>query len=150
MTDAHKREQGQDARFDSRLSWVWWPLLEYERNEASVNVGGVSVGAECIDSSTGFAFDYDDEHMKQDRSSQSTISLVSSSALLRLFVELKDSQGNHNLDPSPKTLKQFRALKRDISPEYETAKDNLLSKHRVFRHWRRREYECKSSIKEGT
>lgn len=134
MTDAHKREQ--DARFDSSLAWTWWPL----RNEAFLSGGSGVVEAECIDSSTGFAIRYDGVQEKQYLSNQqSYASLVSTSSLLHLFAEAK-GDGN-KVETVATTLKQLRALKREVSPQYEAAKDDLLSKHRVFRQWRRREYE---------
>lgn len=137
MTDAHKREQ--DARFDSCLAWVWWPLLGYDRNEAPVSGGGGAAGAECIDSSTGFAIHYNDANENDKDSSQSYVSLVSSSSLLQLFAEVKG--GGDEVESTAMSLKQLRALKRELSSEHEMVKDILLSKHRVFRQWRRREYE---------
>lgn len=127
MTDAHTREQ--DARFDSTLSWAWWPLFGDNRGNASDNEGGM---AECIDGSTGFVHDYFEER-------RSAVSLVSTFELTRLFLQVKSDCGADQQQHEIKTLKQLRDLKRLVSQEYESAKE-LLSKHKVFRYWRRREY----------
>ena len=125
MTNADQREQ--DVRFGSTLAWVWWPLIE------DVPFGGGM--AECIDGRTGLVYDFFREGEGDSRVEVS--SMVSTAELVRLFTKVK---GADEL-LTTKTLKQLRAFKRDVSPKYETAKDELLSKHRVFRHWRRREYE---------
>jgi hypothetical protein len=134
MTDAHKREQ--DLRFDSTLAWVWWPFMEGERD----HTGGLCSGmAECIDGATGFIHNYFGEHSNEDLH-RHHVSLVSTAELLRLFSRISNSNGEM-LESSIKTLRCIRAFKRHVSPEYETAKDKLLSKHRIFRQWRRREYD---------
>ena len=139
MSNAHEREQ--DVRFDSSVAWVWWPLIQSDRKLVT---GGTSVDAECIDCRSGFACNYDDERQHENEAEstrKSNVSLVSSSSLVQLFAHIKHKEGDGDVMSLPTTLKQLRALKRDVSPEYEAAKDKLLSNHRVFRQWRRREYE---------
>jgi hypothetical protein len=92
--------------------------------------------AECIDGRSGLLYDYFAGEVEED--SDGKISLVSTAELVRLFWEVQGSSDNLEM---MRTLKQLRALKRDVSPEYETAKDDLLSNHTIFRHWRRRGYE---------
>lgn len=136
MTDAHKREQ--DVRFSSSLAWVWWPLISFEdRTSASVNEQRTV--AECIDGTTGHAHNYSGEEEKD--SNHRKASMVCTGKLVRLFSEMRDPQDEQESEATIKTLKQLRAFKRNVSPEYEAAKDDLLSKHRVFRQWRRREYD---------
>jgi hypothetical protein len=129
MTDAHTRDQ--DVRFDSTLAWVWWPFIGNDRYST---VGSCLAMAECIEGTTGLPHDYLEMHSDKGH----VVSLVSTVELVRLFSSLS---GDTSATPSepPKTLTCLRAFKRDASPEYEEAKDTLLSKHRIFRHWRRRE-----------
>lgn len=131
MTDAHTRDQ--DVRFDSALAWVWWPFIEDDRDSTG---GSCLAMAECIDGTTGLGHDYFEKRSDKGH----VVSLVSTVELVRLFSSLS-AQTSAMLLESPMTLKCLRAFKRDASPEYEEAKDNLLSKHRIFRQWRRREKE---------
>jgi len=135
MTNAHKRDQ--DARFDSTISWTWWPLIEEDRasGEASLNQRGM---AECVDGSTGLVRVYGGD--ASETCSRPTVSMVSTVELGRIFAQVTDPASAGKVETT-KTLKQLRNLKRNVSPEYETAKDDLLSKHRVFRQWKRREYD---------
>jgi len=146
MSNAHERDQ--DVRFDCSLAWVWWPLIGCDRRSVA---GETSVDAECIDCHTGFACDYDEKQQHETEKGskrKSNVSLVSSSSLVQLFALLMHKKCDGVAASIPTTLKQLRALKRNVSQEYEAAKDNLLSKHRVFRQWRRREYELSQEIKE--
>lgn len=146
MSNAHEREQ--DVRFDCSLAWVWWPLIGCDRRSVT---GETSVDAECIDCHTGFACDNDEKQQHETGEGskrKSNVSLVSSSSLVQLFALLMHKKCDGVAASIPTTLKQLRALKRNVSQEYEAAKDNLLSKHRVFRQWRRRGYESSQEIKE--
>lgn len=134
MTDAHKREQ--DVRFDSALAFVWWPFMDDESDHTGGSCSGM---AECIDGTTGFGYDYFGEHSDKGLGRQ-RVSLVSTAELVLLFSKLSDPNVAM-LESTIQTLKCLRAFKRHVSPEYETAKDKLLSKHRIFRQWRRREYD---------
>jgi hypothetical protein len=129
MTDAHTRDQ--DVRFDSTLAWVWWPFIGDDRDFTG---GSCFAMAECIDGTTGLTRDYFEKHSDKGH----VVSLVSTVELVRLFSSLS-GQTSAMLLESPKTLTCLRAFKRDASPEYETAKDTLLSKDGIFRQWRRRE-----------
>lgn len=133
MTDAHKRNQ--DTRFASSLAWVWWPFICVDSRKSASEEGKRGT-AECIDGSTGMVYDY-----FGDTYDASNGSMISTKELQRLFSQVKGDEDALERETTTNTLKQLRAFKRQTSPEYEAVKDELLSKHRVFRQWRRRECE---------
>ena len=111
---------GQDVRFLSTLCWVW-----YSDNENESNL----TNAECIHGETGHLYDY--EQGKE----TSTTSSVSTYQMTLDFIEvekIKEVVSAH-------TLGDLRNLKRQVASDYETAKDNLLTKHQVFNMWNRRD-----------
>ena len=124
---------GQDATFDSNFCWVWWP-------------GKSSKDADCIDGKTGFVINNNDTIY--DRSSDElafapTFSEVSTFALLKINMEILESTGSSvakswrrksNSNDCNYSLAEIRSLKRQLSSQYELAKDDLLH-HRVFRRW---------------
>lgn len=96
--------------------------------------------AECIDGRTGLEYDYFGAQAGEGDAIPTNPSLVSTVELLRLFWEVNAGEGSQE---TIETLEDFCDFKREVSPEYETAKDELLSNHRVFRQWkRRREYKA--------
>jgi hypothetical protein len=146
---------GEDVRFHSDLAWVWCPAMR---------------DAECINGVTGFAHDAHHVHSHDcalDNTANqkkifegNTLSQVSTTSFVRQYYDL------HRLGPpcaviSPAlestvdktklrtkpfteyTLLNLRDLKRQCSPVYEKAKDELLSNHRVLRGWVRRENFCR-------
>ena len=118
---AGERAIGQDIRFDSNLCWAF---------AASWNA------AECINGRTGFLCDFDPASVESTGSSKRGISLISTAALTEQFAEVS----GHKLELSAPTLTLATLLstKSSVSPEHELAKENLLTKHRVFRQWVRR------------
>lgn len=125
---------GQDVRFNSTLSWAWWPFIQ--NNEA-----------ECIDGVTGFARCF--EPANNQPNSTAVMSMVSTESLLSLFCDISASMFMCRLRESKTadkvlSLTELRAFKRHTSPEYEAAKDVLMARHRLFRQWRRRENEGKN------
>ena len=118
---AGERAIGQDIRFDSNLCWAF---------AASWNA------AECINGRTGFLCDFDPASVESTDSSKRGISLISTAALTEQFAEVS----SHKLELSAPTLTLATLLstKSSVSPEHELAKENLLTKHRVFRQWVRR------------
>lgn len=121
--------RGQDVRFHSTKAWCWWPLLEQE-------VGMPSI--ERIDGSSGYLWKEIESEILAD-----TPSLVSTASLIELFLKAYHLVGGCADLPSMssstiQTLTDIRVLKRQICTDYETAKDKLLSEHRIFRQWRRR------------
>ena len=114
---------GEDASFDSTLCWVWWP-------------GKGSDKAECIDGKTGLVTNCCSGETVQKASSVSTYSLLKINLeILHLCgVPVAASLTDENL-----SLSELRTLKRQISAQYETAKDQFLLRHRVFRDWSCRE-----------
>jgi hypothetical protein len=115
-----EKEIGQDVRFLSTLCWVWYCNNEHESNLTH---------AECIDGETGLIYDY-----KQGKETSNTSS-VSTFQMTLDFIEvekIKDVVSVH-------TLADLRNLKRQVASDYETAKDNMLTKHQVFNMWNRRD-----------
>lgn len=115
-----ERTTGQDFRFESNLCWA---------------MAGSWDTAECIDGMTGYTCTFDPacEDTTSDISERG-ISQISTAALAEQFgaITRLDLSG-HKL-----TLTSLHSLKLAVSPEYERAKENLISKHRVFRQWVRR------------
>ncbi len=127
---------GQDVRFHSSKSWCWWPLLEQEEV-----VGYV----ERIDGSSGYLWNEDGLFDAKDKPSR-----VSTMSLSDLFLEIHRLASDHGDLPTTLnndifTLADLLNLKRKVSPHYESSKQELLSKHRIFRQWRRRTYSSDHS-----
>ena len=118
---AGERAIGQDIRFDSNLCWAF---------AASWNA------AECINGRTGFLCDFDPASVESTDSSKRGISLISTAALTEQFADVS----GHKLElfAPTLTLATLLSTKSSVSPEHELAKENLLTKHRVFRQWVRR------------
>ena len=153
---------GQDVRFHSAVSWVWW-LGSYECNN-TISIGTV----ECIDSTSGLLANLpSDEQQKQQRHhTNSTVApRVSTKELTSAFVQAYNLATNFNnididgaksisinnddsddkIKPRQEsqslcfsTLLGLRQVKKICSPIHEEFKDLLLTKHKVLSHWRRR------------
>lgn len=121
------KETGQDVRFHSPYSWVWWP--------------GLGATAECIDGSTGWAVTdpgnaTDDDISNNGKVCTNERSKVSTSALTDAYLEIQqEAKGS-----GPTTLNGLRELKKRASAEYEDAKELLLTRHPLLRQWKRREF----------
>ena len=103
---------GEDASFDSTLCWAWWP-----------SKGG---NADCIDGKTGLVTNCSNEET------------INTYSLLQLDLEILSLCGvpaTPSLTDEKLSLSELRMLKRRLSSQYESAKDNLLLRHRVFRDW---------------
>jgi len=126
-----KKSEGQDVRFHSSDSWAWWPGLEK---------------AECIDGATGYQIIEGNEKNEDSR----PLSRLSTSALVDIILDIFRA-ANDGTKPSelqkPKTLSELRDLKWLLSSQYEKAKEQLLTDHRILRQWRRRENQ---SVKEAS
>ena len=118
---AGERTIGQDIRFDSNLCWAFAASWD---------------AAECINGRTGFLSDFDPASEESTGGSKRGISQISTAALTEQFAEVS----GHKLELSVPTLTLATLLstKSSVSPEHELAKENLLTKHRVFRQWVRR------------
>lgn len=135
--------QGQDVRFHSSKSWCWWPWLEQEK---PVDMGHV----ECIDGASGYLWNT----TNGSEWLSNTWSLVSTYSLFHLFLRAYRLARDHDDDDKiPKDLQQnivtlahLRSFKRHLSPHYEASKDEVISKHRIFRQWRRREYSIDNDL----
>jgi hypothetical protein len=121
---------GEDASFDSTSCWVYWP-------------GKGSDNADCIDGKTGLVISVNGEKVQN-----SSCSEVSTYSLLKINLDiLRLSQAAvpaaASLTDEKISLSELRMLKRQLSAQYESAKDTLLLRHRVFRYWCRRESRLK-------
>lgn len=131
---------GQDVRFHSTLSWVWW--------------SGLVGVAECIDGATGWTVLPDTtggeaegdrcnvSHGDRGGDSNKKRSRVSTAALLELHLEIDPANSQPTAASAkivPRTLSELRIFKKQTSPAYENAKEQLLTRHPVFRQWKRRE-----------
>ena len=150
--------EGQDVRFHNSLSWAWWPSItlgEYCTKQPQLSF-------ECIDGASGLAVAFEDtktlcsppEH-RGEASRVSTLSLLDLHVRIQKLLGLTSESGAANTEndnsqkqPSlhgaqnlPMTLKDLRAYKKRTSPEYEAEKHELLTKHPVFRQWKRRREE---------
>ena len=158
---AEKRDaaiEGQDVRFHNSMSWAWWPYIE----STTTDDGGSQPSAECIDGATGLALVFETNSTifeSSQKEPKQLVSRVSTAALLDLHTRIKelldattkagtssagenmrdnDTPGPQNI---PETLADLRAYKKEVSPDYETHKQELLTKHPLFRQWKRREAE---------
>ena len=125
---------GQDVRFDSPRCWAWWPSSSEEK-------------AECIDGMTGFAISF--MNGEGDEKITPRVSSLSSSSLLLLFQQCCNLVMQQNCQSTTLcekiwTLPDFRRYKMLVSPEYENAKADIMTKNSVLRHWRRRQGEADS------
>lgn len=149
MNVSSSKDSGQDVRFHSSLSWVWW-----KEHDTVSPVKGV---LECINGSSGWRVPTcntepsrpqtnADEERSDDISSTrespnaNLRSLVCSAALLELFAEIRGIVTNYNVSSRSITmsLRELRRLKMDTSPLYEERKQTILATHPVLRQWKRR------------
>jgi double-stranded RNA-specific adenosine deaminase len=131
-------EEGKEVRFGSSLCWAWWSGTGRNVNQND---------AECIDGSTGFACDWETDSCVTNLKG-SKISSISTASLLRLFGATRPS--DEASLTSVTSLVTLRAFKMKASPSYERQKTALLTRHAIFRQWRRRELEVSSSTGTNT
>jgi len=134
------KKVGHDVRFLSNRCWIWWPSIHKSQSDEKSHHE-----AECIDGETGLKVQaaYKDTDTKADLSEILSYSETSTYSLTKSFMGfypliMKDQNSSFECMLKDMSLKSLRKIKRQISPEYETAKDLLLHQHVVFRHWRRR------------
>ena len=157
--DEKEKEEGQDVRFHSIMSWAWWPCIGMGDNFGADG----DTQAECIDGATGLAIitgsKKNDEHplgLEPNVFSENTVPLcnhssgeamssLSTKALVDLYTDIMELLDDFKVPEHCRrigfdlsTLAHFRAFKLQSSPDYETRKQELLSKHPLFRHWIRR------------
>ena len=120
LDDGAQPVTGEPQRFHDHYAWVSW----HDATDGS-DKERPCYNVECIDAYTGVLADSSD------------ISALSSSRLLHALP--KASRPTQTMG-----LADLRAWKRQLSPLYEARKDNLLSRHPVFRDWCRREYNLES------
>ena len=128
---------GQDATFDSNICWVWWPDKTSE----------FGYEADCLDGKAGCRINYHkagttDFNKLEDASVLPPFSACSTYAMFELNKEILHLCGSTTSLESDSqcllTLSHVRQMKRDVSPEYESAKAELF-RHRVFGQWSCRE-----------
>ena len=118
-----ERSIGQDIRFDSNLCWAFAANWD---------------AAECINGRTGFLSDFDPTSEVSTGGSKRGISQISTAALTEQFAEVSGHKLDLSVPTLTLTLATLLSTKSSVSPEHELAKENLLTKHRVFRQWVRR------------
>lgn len=111
---------GGDVKFHDPSCWVWWPALPIESQTNT---------AECINGNSGLVHKTDDEE------EEGLVSNVSTASLVSLFNSLTSGASSPGCHQS---LADLQSLKRKVANEYECAKDELHSTHRIFRQWIRR------------
>lgn len=128
---------GQDATFDSNICWVWWPDKPSE----------FGYEADCLDGKAGCRINYHkagttDFNKLEDASVLPPFSACSTYAMFELNKEILQLCGSttslESDSQTPLALSHVRQMKRDVSPEYESAKAELF-RHRVFGQWSCRE-----------
>jgi hypothetical protein len=152
VVETNSGEIGQDVRFHSTLAWAGWAPVGVE-NDAKY---GATL--DCIDGATGFVAPGDSEEESAAATTAPTPSRVSTCDLKELFLEafklavfsvegLKQNDSIDTTTDNPSRLLELRKLKQQVSPDYELAKDTLLSKHRVLRQWKRRSNTVEDGVK---
>jgi Adenosine-deaminase (editase) domain len=148
------RVEGQDVRFHSSLSWAWWPSIMHDKDPTSTDQEGTSRStAECIDGATGFAVSGtlvraelgDTLSIGHGDETLVSVSRISTAALLDLYIRVmstleSESKAAVTSKARPSSLLGLREFKKHVSPEYEAQKNDLLTKHPLLRHWKRREH----------
>lgn len=147
--------EGQDVRFHNTLSWAWWPSITLGDDCAEQP----QLSFECIDGISGLAVTFEDTKTLCSPKHNGEAARVSTLSLLILHMKIQElcgltkepgtvttEDGNMQKQSSsrdarnlPMTLRDLRAYKKQASPEYEAEKHELLTKHPVFRQWKRRE-----------
>eukprot|EP00980_Cylindrotheca_fusiformis_P001971 scaffold443_cov125-Cylindrotheca_fusiformis.AAC.20 len=128
VIEVDNETRGQDVRFHSSLSWVWW----YSIGEDD-EVGGISL--ERIDGATGLLA----TDGAEDNRTSTAVSRVSSSSLLSIFLKAYNlACGANETVQDAISLEELRTVKKTLSPDHEAVKEAILTKHRILRQWHRR------------
>jgi Adenosine-deaminase (editase) domain len=123
-----------EIRFHSPMSFVTW--LRHEPIASSNTTTIDEYEMECIDGSTGFVFDR--TNCNGGGGARQPSQICSFSFLNRFLRFMSFRPSTDTLLDLPKTLEEYRKLKRKIAPPYENTKDIMLTKHPVLRDWKRR------------
>lgn len=137
VVETNSEIHGQDVRFHSSSSWVWW-------DGVTDNSSG---SLECIDGSTGFLMEENDTERSKFDNGTGRVSLVSTQELVKLF--LKTSMSSTTVDEEDgrlnnleafafSTLSELHLLKKCVSPKHEEVKEYIFKNDRVLYQWRRR------------
>jgi Adenosine-deaminase (editase) domain len=158
MTAQGDRVEGQDVRFHSTLSWAWWPSITHDNGPTSADEVGTSYStAECIDGATGLAVSGVistaelGASLTKRHGEAVLVSRISTAALLDLYIRVMSrvaSESNAAIIniARPNSLLDLREFKKKVSPEYEAQKNDLLTKHPLFCHWKRREHHTMHDV----
>jgi len=131
VIEVDNENRGQDVRFHSSKCWAWWPSICDEEKDTTDNL----CKFECIDGATGFLFTE-----VESNDSKPPISRLSTSSLVSCFLDAyRIACGKSELDKKPSLkLDDLLTLKKEISPKHESVKEQILTKHRILRQWKRR------------
>ena len=134
VVETSKDQVGQDVRFHSTLTWAAWTSFDAK--------GAMKSNLDCIDGSTGLLMkeDQDDDSMDEDESRAAGISTRNLQRHFLDCIKLTSicTTNDSRSCPMGNTLADLRQMKHEFSPAYEAAKEELLTKHPVFRNWSRR------------
>ncbi len=127
---------GKDATFDSNLCWVWWPG----------KVCSFGYAADCLESGLRINYHHsvvgsDVDNRDLSLSIPPPFSECSTYAMFLIVMEI--IHGRFTVEPKLLSLNDILKWKRNLSLEYESAKDELF-RHRVFTQWCRR--GCYSTV----
>jgi hypothetical protein len=148
VVETNSDERGHDVRFHSTLAWAGWAPVGVENNAKD----GATL--DCIDGATGFVAPDSEDESSAAATTAPISSRVSTLDLKELFLEayelavssVNGLKQKDSIDTTSRLL-ELRKLKQQVSPDYEHAKDTLLSKHRVLRQWKRRLNTVKDGAK---
>lgn len=121
---------GKDATFDSNFCWAWWPG----------KVCSFGYAADCLESGLRINYHHsvvgtDTKNRNLSLSIPPTFSECSTYAMFKIVIQI--IHGRATVEPKLSSLNDILRWKRNLSPGYESAKDELF-RHRVFTQWCRR------------
>uniref|UniRef100_A0A7S1FTG7 Uncharacterized protein n=1 Tax=Corethron hystrix TaxID=216773 RepID=A0A7S1FTG7_9STRA len=141
--------------FDSDLCWAWWPDIKEVKKSTKDGppIFDNPQFAECINGKTGkLVTDSEGRETVPEKRSErygpenTQISKISTASLLKLHfyvwkptampsaIHPSQEEESQTLPPQSKPL-DIGSLKKLVSPEYEEAKRELMTKLFVFRNW---------------
>jgi hypothetical protein len=135
VVETDQDKVGQDVRFHSPWTWAAWTSLQANNENQPSTI-------ECIDGSSGFLVrsGSSEEPGYCRLKDESRAASICTKALQRQFFQcMKLAVSTCSGTSSDfRTLRDLRNLKQQLSPIYEAAKEELLTKHLVFGSWKRR------------
>ncbi|CAJ1953416.1 unnamed protein product [Cylindrotheca closterium] len=131
IIEVDNENRGQDVRFHSSKCWAWWSSIYDEEKGATDNL----CPFECINGATGFLFTPNESSV-----SKPLVSRLSTSSLVSSFLNARSIACGKGELEKKQSLKLYEllALKKELSPQHESVKEEIFTKHRILRQWKRR------------